>query len=349
MKPRRQSAGIALLMTLLVVTLLTILVIEFTDSTQVEAHLTRNSLSLLQARYLARGGVALAELVLKLDLAQKTENPPQRPNVETMLDPWAQPFPPRPIGEAIGEASFRIDDESARFNLNALAARPNVNPAALEARKMLFQGVLSALGLDINLLFPLLDWLDPDDEVSGKSGAEREYYESLKPPYQPRNGRMLNIEELQLVRGFGDLSREQWVALRTMVTVLPTDDLQINVNTAPEPLLTALLTAVDNAAAAKAIVSQRETQPFSDARDLNQIPSWAQMPQAVRSYFTLHSFYFTIHALGTAADVSRGIAVLERRSGLRLEVLDWRDEPATVSLTSPGPSDGMRVFPSMSR
>ena len=349
MKPRRQPAGIALLMTLLVVTLLTILVLEFTDSTQVEAHLTRNSVSLLQARYLARGGVALAELLLQLDFAQKTEKPPQRPNVETLLDPWAQPFPPRPIGEGVGDASFRIDDESSRFNLNALAVRPNVNPAALEARKMLFQGVLTAVGLDINLLFPLLDWLDADDEVSGKNGAEREYYESLKPPYEPRNGRLLNIEELQLVRGFGDLSREQWSALRAMVTVLPNEDLQINLNTASEPLLTALLVAVDNAAAAKAIVLQRATQPFVDGRSLNEIPGWAQIPQTVRAFFALHSFYFTIHAVGTAADVSRGLAVLERRSGLRLEVLDWKDEPATASLTSSGPSDGMPVFPSMGR
>jgi general secretion pathway protein K len=346
MKRRRQPAGVALLMTLFVVALLTILIIEFTDSTEVEAHLTRNSRSLLQARYLARGGLALAELVLKVDFAEKTKSPPERPNVESFLDPWAQPFPPREIGEGIGEASFRIDDESARFNLNSLTMRPGVNPVVLEARKSLFQGVLASLGLDVNLLFPLVDWLDPDDEVSGKNGAEREYYAALMPPYLPRNGRLFNVEELQLVRGFGDLTREQWAALRTMVTVLPVEDLQINLNTVSEPLLSALLTVVDNAAGARAIVSQRDTKPFSDARELNDIPGWAQLPQQVRAFFSMHSFYFTIHAVGTAADVSRGIAVLERRSGLRLDVLDWRDEPAVVSLTSSGPSDG---FPSTSR
>jgi general secretion pathway protein K len=335
-------------MTLLIVTLLTILVVEFTYTTQVEAHLTRNSLSLLQARYLARGGLALAELLLKMDFVEKTQNPPTRPNVESLLDPWAQPFPPRPIGEGVGDVSFRIDDESARFNLNSLAMRPGVSPVTLEARKTLFQGVLASLGLDLNLLFPLLDWLDADEEVSGKSGSEREYYEALTPPYAPRNGRLLNVEELQLVRGFGDLSREQWRALRSMVTVMPNEELQINVNTASEALLGALFTAVDDAAGAKAIVSLRETKPFADLRELNEIPGWTQIPQQVRSFFTLHSFYFTIHAAGTAADVSRGIAALERRSGLRLELLDWKDEAANVSLTSP-PSDGMRLLPPTSR
>jgi hypothetical protein len=120
------------------------------------------------------------------------------------------------------------------------------------------------------------------------------------------------------------------------------------VNTASEPLLVALFTAVDDAAGAKAIVSQRETKPFTELRELNEVPGWTQIPQQVRSFFALHSFYFTIHAAGTAADVSRGIAALERRSGPRLELLDWKDEPANVSLTSP-PSDGMRLLPPMSR
>jgi type II secretory pathway component PulK len=269
--------------------------------------------------------------------------------VDTLTDLWAQPFPPRPIGEGVGDAAFHIDDESARFNVNSLVLRPGVSPVMLEARKTLFQGVLTALGLDVNLLFPLLDWLDPDDEVSAQSGAERDYYQDLNPPYEPRNGRMLNLDELQLVRGFSELTREQWAALRTAVTVLPNEELQINVNTAPELLLTALLGAVDNPAAAKAIVAQRQDHPFQNPQELNQTPGWGQLPPQIRSIFTMRSAYFTIHAVGIAAAVTRGLAVLERRAGTRLEVLDWREEPGSVSLTTSPPSDGIDFFPSMNR
>jgi general secretion pathway protein K len=349
MTGERRNAGIALLISLLVVALLTIAVVEFTYSTDVDAHLTRNALSSLQARYLARGAVALAEMILKLDNAQKTKNPPERPNVETLLDPWAQPFPPRPIGEGVGDAGFRIDDESARFNVNSLAVRPGVSPATIEGRKMVFQGILASLGLDINLLFPLIDWLDADDEVSGKNGAEREYYAALNPPYEPRNGRALTLDELALVRGFGDLTREQWAELRQVFTVLPNEQLSINVNTASELLLTAILSAVDDAAAAKAIVSQREQHPFLNTGELKDIPGWGQLPGQIKDVFKTNSTYFTIHAVGIAADVTRGLAVLESRNGQRLDVLDWRDESGTVSLTSPAPSDGMNVFPSMTR
>jgi general secretion pathway protein K len=347
MTRKKKPSGIALLITLLVVSLLTILVVDFTYSTEVEAHLTRNALSSLQARYLARAGLALGEILLNLDATEKAKG--GRPNVDTLSDPWAQPFPPRPIGEGVGDAAFHIDDESARFNVNSLVLRPGVSPVMLEARKTLFQGVLTALGLDVNLLFPLLDWLDPDDEVSGQSGAERDYYQDLNPPYEPRNGRMLNLDELQLVRGFNELTREQWATLRTAVTVLPNEELQINVNTAPELLLTALLGAVDNPAAAKAIVAQRQDHPFQNPQELNQTPGWGQLPAQIRSIFTMRSAYFTIHAAGIAAEVTRGLAVLERRAGTRLEVLDWREEAGSVSLTTSTPSDGIDFFPSMNR
>ena len=348
MKRRKQSAGIALLITLLVVTLLTIIVVEFTYSTNVEAHLTRNSLSAMQARYLARAGLALGELLLKLDFAAKS-NDPQGAKAETLFDSWAQHYPPTALGEDVGIAGFAIEDESGRFNVNSLAIRPGVNPVTVESRKTIFQGILAALGLDTNLLFPVLDWLDADDEVNGKNGAERDYYQALIPPYEPRNGRALTLDELALVRGFGDLTREQWVELREVATMLPNEDLSINVNTASERLLTAILGTVDDAAAAKAIVAQRRDHPFLDMHDLNDMPGWSQLPPQVKGIFNLHSVYFTIHAVGVAADVKRGIAALERRAGLRLDMVDWREETVPVSLTSYGPSDGINVFPSMTR
>jgi general secretion pathway protein K len=344
MKPLGNPRGVALLLTLFVVTLLTILVVEFTYSTEVESHRTRTALSSLQARYLARAGAALGELALKLDAAEKTKSPPDRPPVETLTDPWAQPFPPRDLGEGVGGAGFRVDDESARFNVNALALGPGVNPVALEARKMLFQGILATLGLDVNLLFPILDWLDPDDDVGAKSGAERDYYATLSPPIEPRNGKMLDLDELALVRGFGDVTRPQWTALRSVLTVLPRGDLKINVNTASELLLTAMLSAVDDAAAAKAIVARRETNPFLTIGDLSEVPGWSQLPQQVRALFDVHSQFFTVHGVGVAAGVARGVAIKESRQGARLEVLDWREEAGNVSLTSPNSSDGMSLF-----
>src|SRR5687768_4200219 len=99
MTGRASERGVALIVTLLVVTLLTVIVVEFTHSTQIDAHLTRNTLNAVQARYLARSAVALAELTLKQDRAAKSKTPPERPPAESLTDPWAEPFPATPLGD----------------------------------------------------------------------------------------------------------------------------------------------------------------------------------------------------------------------------------------------------------
>ncbi len=327
----------ALLITLLVVTLMTIVVMEFTDSTQIEAHLTRHALSGVQADYLARAGVTLGTMALLLDATEKTKVPPLRPNVDSLIDPWALPFPPQDLG-GVGGAGFRIDDESSRFNVNTLSGQEGT--PGLEARKAVFQGILTSIGLDTNLLFPLLDWLDADDDVSNKSGAEQEYYLGLVPPYMPRNGRLLSVEELTLVRGFGNVSRAQWAILKSVVTVLPDDQLGINVNTASEAVIAGILSAVDASGSARAILQRRETQPFASLGELGEVPGWNEIPQEIRSFFDVHTRFFTIHGIGVAADVKRGVAALTQRDNVSIRVLQWRPE-AAVSLTPPSGSGGI--------
>jgi general secretion pathway protein K len=63
----RNERGIALVITLLVVALLTIIVVEFTYSAEVDAHMARNALNALQASMLARSGVNLGEAFLLHD------------------------------------------------------------------------------------------------------------------------------------------------------------------------------------------------------------------------------------------------------------------------------------------
>lgn len=339
----RNERGVALIVTLLVITLLAIIVVEFTHSTEVDAHLTRNARNAAQARYLARSGLALAEITLKLDAADKSKTPPERPPIETLSDPWAQPFPPMVVGDGFGTAGFTIIDESGRFNLNALAVR--TPPPEAVMRQQLFQGILEVLGLEPNLLYPLLDWLDPGDDSDRESGAEAPYYLGLRPPYVPRNGRFVSLEEVALVKGFELLTWEQWNAFRSIVTVLPNEELHVNVNTASPLLLRALFLAFDAEAAGEALVGQREEAPFGNAGELRQfLTSW-QIPPLASAKFDVRSQTFTIYATGTSGDVEQRIGVTEeiRRQQFppRLSVLAWREGAAPPSLTSEGASGGM--------
>ncbi|MGH7859928.1 MAG: type II secretion system minor pseudopilin GspK [Candidatus Binatia bacterium] len=344
MKITGNQRGVALLVTLLVISLLTVIVIEFTHSTEVDGHLTRNSLASAQAGYLARSGLALAEMTLRIDAEAKAKRPPERLPVETLTDPWAQPFPPMPVGAGFGAAGFTIIDESSRFNVNALSLSGQTQGTKAIMRQELFQGILEAVGLDENLLYALVDWLDPGDDSDRESGAESPYYLGLRPPYVPRNGRLLSIEELTLVKGFEQLTWEQWTALRMMLTAMPNEDLRINVHTAPELLLTALFAKRDAESVARTIIESRVERPFADQRELNQLLDSYGLDY-LKEIFTLRSDVFTIYATGSAGDLERHVAVTEelRRQQFppRLTILNWREEALPVALTSAEASVGM--------
>lgn len=342
------------MITLLVVTLLSVVVTEFTYSTEVSSHLTRNTLNATQAHYLARSGVRLAELALVQDLEedQDPENP--RRGADTLQDPWAAPFPPMQVGNGHGEASFSVLDERSRFNLNALSQ--GAGRANLERNKELFQAILSFLGLDTNLLFPLVDWLDPGDERASESGAESPHYLGLRPPRVPRNGPLLTVEEVTLVKGFDELTANEWRNLRQLVTVFPRsgrgneDLLAINVNTASEMLLTAILAHYGSAEVAANLVRERDTEPFRDANDVRRrIAGIDQLPRSVSGIFTnVDSSLYTIYGTGRAAGLERTLAVtVERSEAARgrqppsLETLRWTEHTGPVPLTSPEPSDEM--------
>ena len=63
-RSRGDQSGIALLVVLLAITLLTIVVVEMTDKAQVETHMALSARNALQATYLARSGINVAEAQL---------------------------------------------------------------------------------------------------------------------------------------------------------------------------------------------------------------------------------------------------------------------------------------------
>ncbi len=96
-------------------------------------------------------------------------------------------------GNSIG-MRYGLDDESTRLNLNALSVFEKTIPDSGKS-------ILMALpGMTEDVAAAILDWLDEDEEPRA-SGAEVEYYGTLKPPYRPKNGPLETVEELLLVRG----------------------------------------------------------------------------------------------------------------------------------------------------
>jgi len=51
------------------------------------------------------------------------------------------------------------------------------------------------------------DWLDSDD-LNRLNGAEKDYYLTLDPPYNPRNAMPETVEEIRLIKGFDELFKD---------------------------------------------------------------------------------------------------------------------------------------------
>lgn len=303
---RVHERGVALVTTLLAVTLLTIAIVEFAYSSQVDYHLAYNALRSLQAASLARSGVNLAIRVLKKDGSSLS-------NIDSLGELWARPLPPLPVGE--GMVLVRVTDEQGKLNLNMLRTTSGtVNQRWREVAEQLFV----IRGLDPALLEPVIDWLDADDFPESR-GAEREYYLQLTPPYTPRNGPFMTEGELGRVKGLTSQVRGR---LSEVVTVLPTSSTLINVNTAPSEVLSALFPHVDQKLLEQFLTSRGETP----VRGTNELGTRLGLPQKSSAFqmITVRSEFFAITALATVEPVSQALTVRVQRRAGAVTPISWQ-------------------------
>jgi general secretion pathway protein K len=359
-RPARDERGIALLIVILTIALLTIVVVEFTQSAEVETHFAISSRNGLQAYYVARSALNAGEaLVAYSKQIQKVEqafggSQASAAGADSLKDAWARPMPPIPIGD--GTASFRVQDEGRRLNVNGmLVGQPGQTWVNRDRRKV-FENLFARMGIDMRVLAAIVDWLDRDHEVLEDlpGGAEAPYYLGLTPPVTVRDGPLYTMRELLQVRG---VTPRIFAQLDDVLTVLPSIDLKINVNTAPPQVLAALCETLDKGILGQ-ILAAREESPFTSTDDLGtRVTQWntalARRCPNADQFVDVKSRYFRIDAVGQVNDVTRGITelVLRDDSSFRTAVKRVRWAPTTVdlSLTSPATSDLLDSLPPVRR
>ncbi len=333
-RPRAaDESGIALLVVLLAITLLTIIVVEFTHSAQVETHLALSARNALQATYLARSGVNVAEALVSVDgmISPGSDGPD---------DFWARPYPPLPIGD--GTAAFRVRDEARFLNLNdmLLGGRPR------QDRVDVFARLFDALAIERRILMAIVDWID-DDANPGLAppGAEQPLYLGLRPPITVRNGPLLTLRELLLVRG---VTPSILARLEPFVTVLPVGGLNVNLNTASAEVLSALSVGMRaDPGVVERLITTRGTAAFTGPSEA--FASVTGLEQALgtiaKEFVETNSAYFRLEGVGEVDEVRRGIVELVKRDGKRVTRVTWTPVSASLALTSLPPSDFLATLP----
>src|ERR671924_1460801 len=108
-RPITDEAGVALVLTLVIVTLVAIIVLELNFLMRVDVHASANFRDGVRAYYLAKSGVTVVKELFSRDI-------PEFKEVKNVL--LAGGSHTLPIGE--GSAAVRVIDETGKINVNAL-------------------------------------------------------------------------------------------------------------------------------------------------------------------------------------------------------------------------------------
>jgi general secretion pathway protein K len=153
---------------------------------------------------------------------------------DNLHEDWALRLPPITVEGAV--VTGHIEDMQGRFNLNNLVNGDKVSPLDMQR----FQRLLTVLGFDPNLADAVVDWIDPDSDVTQPAGAEDAQYLRAAVPYRAANRPFVSPSELLLVQGF---TADVYQKLAPFIAALPART-AINVNTAPKELLMALADSI---------------------------------------------------------------------------------------------------------
>ncbi|MCK5558086.1 MAG: general secretion pathway protein GspK [Candidatus Hydrogenedentes bacterium] len=331
----RDERGVALLVCLLVMAILTVVVLEFHYEVQVDAALTGNSFLALEAEYAARSGVAFCMAMLREDAANDLELSKDL-RTDSLTEEWVLGL--EPIQVARGIVTARIFDEDGKLNINRVVSTERDKKDEKEARlqlKRLFAelAILDNADPDERIIF-VRDWIDADSVTM--HDAEEDYYRNLPVPYVCKNSWLDSIEELALIKGFTReivFGQRTWTeteffteeliepGLADYLTVFGSGEGRVNINTASEPVIRAVFG--QNTVIPDTIVSRRQTAPFTNMADLKQrVPAVIRMREIGKN-LAFRSNCFSI--------VSEGVV-----HGMRVTI------ETVVRRRVPGDADGVR-------
>lgn len=257
-----------------------------------------------QADLFAQAGLDWARGILSQDARTSS--------IDSLDEGWAQPIAGLPVERAL--LSGAIDDAQSRFNLNNLVKDGKRSDNDVK----ILQRLLEALGLNPDLAWAVLDWIDLDGDLASPAGAEDAYYLGLPRPYRAANQPLAQVEELYRVRGFdaGTVDR-----LRPFVTALPVRT-TVNANTAPAEVLAAIAGNL-SVEEARSVVATRRAKPFRSASDIaSRLPK--APPDALANDLGVSSLHFMVRILVAQDDVSVASEALVARGNNATTAIIWR-------------------------
>jgi general secretion pathway protein K len=287
----KQNNGIAVIVCLTIISILVASAFEIHKSMRSHVFSTAMSRDITTLSHMASSGIHAAIALLIKDRKDS--------DIDTIQENWANPDKVKEYLTAIpfndGSIEVKITDIRSLIQANAIVLFPEGreanNPQMFLWERFLTYMITEEESFDEieprTIITSIKDWLDSgdDDAITGLTGAESDYYQDLEAPYSCRNGPFVHKDELLLVRGvtpdlFNGINGQPGIADYTTVQGMTgkgagkfTYDGKININTAPLPVLAAILPAENSDLAQEIFDYRNEMSESTYVNDLSD-PEW---------------------------------------------------------------------------
>lgn len=322
LKRLSDNKGMALLITIMVISLLIAVTVQFNRSVRQNYFASAAQLDGQRLRMISKSGFTIAAALLEADGEANT--------FDTLQDAWAEiDVESFPGLFARGILNLEISDLSGKLQINSLVQESDgeqqgENEHNDNENREILNRLLSSGTFGVEdeqeareIVDALVDWLDSDDRESD-FGAESGYYRSLENPYECQNGPIIVIEDLLLVKGitpellFGD---EERPGLADFITVYGSDG-KININTASEELLQAMDQLMTSELAESLSEYRNEESNYENLEAVDwyrSVSAWPGDIEFSEKVISTTSSFFKIGAEGVFNDQRRYMSAIVRR------------------------------------
>lgn len=288
--------GIALVVTLLVLVLITAMVVEFSYGVFTSTNSLYNWRDSQRLSIMAKSGINVSSKFL-MDILDR----------QRISFPGHMEFPVKnPFNDFNGVIIIRIEDENAKFNVNSIiSTNGHLNEVAFNS----FKRLLNLLSIKESVAERIADWIDPDNESrlsDSENGAKNKYLHT--------------VDEILLING---ILREEYDKLIPYITVY--GDALININTASKPVLMCMSEGItDNLA--QRIIDYRVFSPFQETADINKVSGFEMgLGQLFMGRITVEGKDFYIKSTASSGGIKRIIEAVFNVSGSNKLIRYWKE------------------------
>jgi general secretion pathway protein K len=297
----RRQRGVALITAILLVALATILAATIGYENAMTARRGTATFAFEQSLEVTKGAEAIAAFALRA--TRQSDHTDTYP-----AQSWATPFGPVDLVPGVTLEAW-LEDTQGRFNLNNLVnADGSTNPDSV----LVFENLLTTLGLETQWAPMMADWIDSDNVPNNPDGAEDSVYLSQTPPYRAANMIITSASEILALPGFG---RDRYLKLAPFITALP-QGTAVNLCSARPELLNALgPMGTTNFSDPQNLAKNRTEGCFPSKQDFDALFSEAPARQKADAMVTVLSNYFTLTSIVTIGSTQFALYSLLHQEG----------------------------------